>query len=499
MTIQTAHGPYPLYPPSLSSPFQLSNGQQVQLAPPPPALMAKLLYLAREEVGPLPIAPHLFRTRADKEAVGNFSVGPVREDVEEANWGYIAHPPLGTGLRSRDGMRKINADWDGLEWLNSDSDDCPYPQRPEGMKFPGFEDQPPINRWIGKMPLPDEAKSIKWDMDFSRMRAWADLGAGIVRMPFEGGVYELGMANGLWVGRLLIPIIEEQQRLVETPMHPVNGKLTVDSLHGYHQLSFMRMREIHGVHGEVIPLVRSSPSVVADEGDCDSGSDEAEDEEEEPFALGPLDAHDGMNQAWFAGRPHVLAPSGGQAPDVIQIRVDNISTIGTYRANTWFTSRWTSGARLGNDAPLLVKRHSLPNEEERYPHDASTCTRCKADEAFAQKVKAAVGQRGVDLHVLFEAQHARGRCNGVKEVVILGETDPVHGAAFHHWELEGRVRPADGLFLALRRPKDVQMGTMLFWGYFVGGESLVGNWRAGGTDLSVPAWEGTFVWGRRID
>ncbi|KAG5723271.1 hypothetical protein E4T56_gene308 [Termitomyces sp. T112] len=504
-TIPTAHGRYPLYPPSLASSIELPNGQQIRLAPPPPALMAKLLYLAREEVRPLPIAPHLFRTRAEIQAAGIFTIGPVREDVEEANWSYLARPPLGTGLRTREGVRKVDADWDGVEWsarsFDSDSNDCEYPSRPEGMKFPGFEVQPPIPRWIGKAPLLDDEKSTRWDMDFFRMWAWADLDAGIARKAFEGGVYEPGTANGLWTGRLLIPVLEEQQNLASNPIHPQNGALTVDSLHGYHQVSFMRMREIHGVHGEVLPIPQlSSADEAADEDDWESVSDnEGEETEEEPFALGSLAAHDGMNNAWFAGRPRVLPPRFGQASDIVTIWVDGIADVGTYRTNTRFTGRWTGGARLGNDAPLPVKYLSRSTGEEGYPHNASTCTRCKDDEAFAQRVKTAAGHRGMELHTLLEAQRVRGRCNGIREIVILGETDPVHGAAFHHWELEGRVRPADGLFLALRRPKEAIMGTMLFWGYFVGGESLVGNWRVGGTDVMAPAWEGTFVWGRRSD
>ncbi|KAG6860670.1 hypothetical protein C0995_008737 [Termitomyces sp. Mi166 len=511
-TIQTAHGPYPLYPPSLASFFELPNGQQMLLAPPPPALMAKLLYLAREEACPLPVAPHLFRTRADSEAAGIFTVGPVREDVEELNWSYVARPPLGTGLRTREGVLKVHPDWDGLEWSAHpfDGDDRQYPPRPEGMKFPGFEAPPPIDRWIGKAPLLDDEKSIKWDMDFCRMRAWADVDAGTARKPFEGGVYEPGTATGLWVGRLLacIPALEMQQTLVINPIHPPD--LTVDLIHGYHQASFMRMREIHGVHGEVVPLPSGSTIEGDDEGDDeddDEGDDEGdwesvsgdyvEEEEEEPFALGPLTEHDGMNDAWFAGRPRVLSPRFEQPPDIVRIGVDGIPGIGKYRANR-FTGRWTGGARLGNDAPP-VKRSSRSNEERRYPHDATTCPRCKDDEAFAQKVKAAAGQRGMELHALLEAHRVREKCNGIKEIVILGETDPVHGAAFQHWELEGRIRPADGLFLALRRPLEQPMGTTLFWGYFVGGESLVGNWRVGGSDLGAPAWEGTFVWGRRND
>ncbi|KAG6827346.1 hypothetical protein H0H93_015677, partial [Arthromyces matolae] len=61
---------------------------------------------------------------------------------------------------------------------------------------------------------------------------------------------------------------------------------------------------------------------------------------------------------------------------------------------------------------------------------------------------------GTELHALLETQRTKGTCTGIREIVVLGETDPVHGAAFQNYVLEGRIRPADGLFLGIRRPKD---------------------------------------------
>ncbi|KAG6919873.1 hypothetical protein DXG01_015581 [Tephrocybe rancida] len=517
-TIQTAHGLYPLYPPPIATPFTFHNGEELSISPPLPAFTARLLYLSRAEVNPLAIPPHLDRTRADRLARGLTDISPVREDLEEFDWGHIARPPLGTGLRTREGVRKAHPEWNGLEWADPFYTAAgKYPERPPAQTFPGFTIPEPIPRWVGKAELwDDEEKSRNWDMDLARMRAWADLDAGKSRKAFEGGVYELGSAEGLWVGRVLMTGPFELQALAENPIHPPHGALSVELLNGYPQFSYMRMRELHGLHGEATPppLPRDATIEAEREGDNEQGEEdedegegeeeveEEEEEEEEPFALGPLSAHDGMNNAWFAGdrRPRVLPPTARQCPGTVRLEVHNVLSVGVYRVNRRFGGRWKDGTRLGNDAPPPVPGASHAVPTAGYAHDVTTCSRCKDDRAFEDMIRLAMGEPGANVHALLEKGRVRGRCNGVKEIVIMGETDAAHGAAFNHYVLEGRIRPADGLFLGLRRSKtEITHGTTLFWGYFTGKETLAGNWRVGGTDPGAPAWEGTFVWGRRGD
>ncbi|RDB15717.1 hypothetical protein Hypma_003945 [Hypsizygus marmoreus] len=125
----------------------------------------------------------------------------------------------------------------------------------------------------------------------------------------------------------------------------------------------------------------------------------------------------------------------------------------------------------------------------------------------------------------------RERCDGVREIVLVGETDPTHSHAFNPYTFHGRIRPYDGLIGILRSPHpnprahfssssqlsphaapypypDVHIGQegqggegLLFYGYLVGGDNFVGSWRVVGEDMGAgtPVWEGAFCLGRRED
>lgn len=102
------------------------------------------------------------------------------------------------------------------------------------------------------------------------------------------------------------------------------------------------------------------------------------------------------------------------------------------------------------------------------------------------------------------------------------QTDLCHGQAWSHYLFYGRVRTWDGLIVILRVPvsgaplcvfalfydlttlatflfQRFAQGGWVFTGYLVGGQNLVGNWRATEQDVGVPAWEGPFVMSRRDD
>ncbi|KAF9495584.1 hypothetical protein BDN71DRAFT_1447235 [Pleurotus eryngii] len=90
-------------------------------------------------------------------------------------------------------------------------------------------------------------------------------------------------------------------------------------------------------------------------------------------------------------------------------------------------------------------------------------------------------------------------CNGVRDILVLGSTDPPHALAWHPFVFRGRIRPWDGLVGILRVSKDRQLGDAFFYGYIVGGKNFVGNWRNVGaeTDAGMPAWEGPFSMSKR--
>ncbi|KAF8890079.1 hypothetical protein BD779DRAFT_286787 [Infundibulicybe gibba] len=106
---------------------------------------------------------------------------------------------------------------------------------------------------------------------------------------------------------------------------------------------------------------------------------------------------------------------------------------------------------------------------------------------------------------LYRRAHARSHtgpaCDGVRDILVTGTTDPAHGHAWNHFIYHGRVRAWDGLVGLLRSPAPhaahLGLGHMLFYGYIVGGKTLVGRWRVTQAQADAPAWEGPFVLGRR--
>lgn len=89
-------------------------------------------------------------------------------------------------------------------------------------------------------------------------------------------------------------------------------------------------------------------------------------------------------------------------------------------------------------------------------------------------------------------------CNGVQDIIITGETDPRHSAAWNHFTFMGRIRNKDGLIAILRTPPRPDQGKVIFYGYIQDGKNFVGRWRIlGGMDVHTPGVEGVFCMSRR--
>lgn len=203
----TPHGWYPVYH-HVASNNEVYYDARCTMAFPPAATAAKLLFLARSEVTPMPIARHFHRTRADRHASGIFENGPTRENIEEFNWGWGAHLPLGSGLRMRSGARKMVDGWGGREWAQENEDEGPFPQRPGDVTEPDFHPPPPIEKWLNKSPHAKAtgegiSKSRKWDADWNRVRFCGDIDKGVPLVPY-GLMYEPGSIDGLWQGSQLV-------------------------------------------------------------------------------------------------------------------------------------------------------------------------------------------------------------------------------------------------------------------------------------------------------
>jgi len=111
----------------------------------------------------------------------------------------------------------------------------------------------------------------------------------------------------------------------------------------------------------------------------------------------------------------------------------------------------------------------------------------------------------IDLPPYVPSPQTLPPCNGVRDVLLTGSTDPRHAAAWGKWGWRGRVRSWDGL-VGLVRSVDNGSGTgigtggnskIFFYGTLLGERNLVGTWRLAHEDPRMPAYEGAFTLGRK--
>ncbi|KAG5651173.1 hypothetical protein H0H81_009616 [Sphagnurus paluster] len=318
-------------PPALSSPCTTARRT---MGRPPAALAAILSFHARAEVHARAIPPHLARTREDIPD----HVAPTREDVEEVAWAWVARPPLGAGLRARDGERVLVEEWQGREHSSADSDDegQAFPERPKGIAH--LSPHAPIERWVGKAPhspLPKAGKSLRWDADWARLRMcgdmWVRLAQGTAFGCGWGYVHTPGSLDGLWSGVMQLSADSVLQQLVGDASHPVHGSFTEEVVGGANQPVSVWLREVRRVgggngggrcccssHGAVWQddELDDSDEGEDEEGVDDSSTDDESDDEQEQEQEETADDYfvlacdaAGVNNAWFAGEgPPVFVP-----------------------------------------------------------------------------------------------------------------------------------------------------------------------------------------------
>jgi hypothetical protein len=93
------------------------------------------------------------------------------------------------------------------------------------------------------------------------------------------------------------------------------------------------------------------------------------------------------------------------------------------------------------------------------------------------------------------------------ELLQLLWTSSTMGRAYRHvahvCELSilppSRSIPHLGSFCFGFHQRDARLGNIFFYGYIIGGQNFVGNWRIAHEDASVPAWESAFTMSRRDD
>ncbi|KAG6830636.1 hypothetical protein H0H87_007471 [Tephrocybe sp. NHM501043] len=516
----TVHGQYPIYHHD-SSINTIYFGARSVFADPPASVAAKLLFLARFEVTPIPTAKRLYSMQAE---------------LEEFNWGWSVHLPLGTGERTRSGAPKIIEGWDGREWTQEDHRDElaePYPHRPPVVTPLGIEPPSPIPRWDGKAPHPKAgvSKSRNFDSDWWRMRMCGFAHINAPRVPY-GNTYEPGSIDGLWQGSMLLPAIEYLRELIQNPLHPQLADFVENTRQSEGQQIFVRLRELHSVEGEIFPDHSGQPSTGTNTDDDQANQAISNSH----FGLGSLEEHYGMMNGWFTGnqRPLILPDS----LDIVRVQVGDETAI--YHSQPQYDAR-----RFGNDAYTSAdlatgEEQSLRVEEDsrkiQYEHDPSACAKCRDRRHFRRLLRLVRNSNSVEDHdfdsdeedllspwdkddSLFRPyldsqghplapepsahnwdRRGQGQCDGIRDIIVVGEPDTPHARAFGAYFYYGRVRRWDGAIVLVRVGKDnPDLGIMVFYGNIVGGHTFVGKWRWGGTDPGEPNLEGPFCLGRRLD
>ncbi|KAF8511257.1 hypothetical protein BU17DRAFT_97349 [Hysterangium stoloniferum] len=85
--------------------------------------------------------------------------------------------------------------------------------------------------------------------------------------------------------------------------------------------------------------------------------------------------------------------------------------------------------------------------------------------------------------------------SNIVDRIFIGETTAEHEAEFEPYKFYGRIHPADGRIVLLRKPAEMgteDLGIWLFHGYIYGENDFVGEWTNTSTAKDAPAGSGWF-------
>lgn len=521
----TAHGPYPVWPPSDRSMTVGFYGTRLVLHVPLVAPTATLLFFARQEYTPLPIPFHLPRTRAELVAQ---EPGPTQEDVHELNWGWVVRLPQGKRVgpvsfnESEESHMGASWRWGVGDHINPFSDSWATHAVENGNHItssvsrsqsgrsgteiadpsvhsvastsssssPSYSTSSPQSSplWerTRKAPhttyqLPTQGPhtfSRRWDADWWRMRLCGD--PWVPRLP-PGQVFEPGCLNGLWQGRFMTLGEEQLRTLISNPTFPGALKFRAD-MRFILQPFYICLREAHSV----APRASSTSS-------CSSSTSTA--------------------------REAATAVDLGSRPTTVNVEGNTGAGGGAGTTTGWYenmTNAWFDGECGGTRFAI---RRRMGSERVR------ECENAQDEEvAEIEVVDMEGGNRRKGVFPCWRARDPKGKkserddemifasaglgmsssssssSTGVREVYVVGSSLPRHRAAWGHHEFYGRVRPWDGLVGILRRPANRNSrGYLFFYGYIVGGETWVGHWRFSNAEGAVLGYEGAFAMSKRED
>ncbi|KAG6335010.1 hypothetical protein ID866_4077 [Astraeus odoratus] len=443
-SVPTVHGEYPRYHRMPSAKVHHYNLRSLDVGVPLASVAAKLVYFSRREVSPIQVPSQLPRTREHAFQLGLTMVGPTQEDVHELNTYKVAKLPS---------TAHTDTDW----WT-------------------GMEDASSKER-------AKRAPSARWDEDWNRLLDCNDL---FKQVSLKRVHYVPGTLAGLWQGRILQSDNVEVERLLLNPHMPPDFSEQLLGTAG--APVFMRLREYHcmDVHSN------------------------------EPVPAGKPD--DLVYNAWFPG-------------SMVYKEVENGLSI-SYTTTSPTSSPASNGAR----PRATTKTHHYHLFDPTGPslHDESKCRGCidrgtsdmvyreddaiiladrllaaapLPDYAMDEDIDADEGDGDGDDRMSVDGDQEElvmeGKCNGIMDIVLVGETDARHAQAWNHYRYYGRVREWDGLvaIVSVRAcvlvPSSPYLGPRVFTGYVVGGQTLVGNWRTTSHPNEPVSFEGAFVMSKR--
>jgi len=233
----------------------------------------------------------------------------------------------------------------------------------------------------------------------------------------------------------------------------------------------------------------------------------------------------GIRDAWFPPNT-TLSTEGDRVVVTVPPGADNLHTRSESKEFTYVKVEKKDFGEDAEDAPVVSRGMGSEAEarSRRQPgtfHDRDTCPGCLAREQalLAARIAAEAedaeanpnsdcedtDSESIDLPPYVPSPQTLPLCNGVRDVLLTGSTDPRHAAAWGKWGWRGRVRSWDGL-VGLVRSVDNGSGTgigtggnskIFFYGTLLGERNLVGTWRLAHEDPRMPAYEGAFTLGRK--
>ncbi|KAJ8588677.1 hypothetical protein M405DRAFT_819370 [Rhizopogon salebrosus TDB-379] len=450
-SILAAHGPFPIYRTNRTLSIPFYNRYNFEISIPLASTAAKLIFFSRRQVTSIGVPIHLPLNRDHAIQLGFADqIGPTQEDVHELN------------------QHKI------VNLISPTQDSTTVP--PSSMH----------------------------DDDWYRLTDCTD---PMQTSPLKNTHYTYGSATGLWQGRILVPSDHTFLTILQD-VH-MREDFTEQQLYLNAAPLYMRLREYHCINPrEPVPTGGANRF---DNGISNAWISSGVKICENRHA-GTLEFnHNGRIHTYEAYRPgcvnsHDEATCHGcryRGTDEIIYREDD---------KRYLPGRSDNGGDDADADTIMEEEREDEDEDEQFLADAVS--------QYGPLLDGILHQRG-DAPMLMDEDSdiatddadvatdddrdeeycVQRKCDGVRDIALVGETDYKHGQAWNRYRFYGRVREWDGLIALVRipvQPHPPGLGAWVFSGYIVGGQNFVGTWRSlGNMDPRFPTLESAFGMTRR--